>query len=504
MFLPVAGDLNIVPFRDYLGLHFGEELDPLFRDKVQVDLSSETSTSLGIQWLFQLDLRDGAIFAVKLIENFNNSQSSVSSVEAWCLAHHMIESGNKSEDDEIDWTEAVMETERRLISTSNGYNKAGNIVYDIIRMVARIHENHERYKKFQNVRTVLQYFVLSRFLKGRSVVLNHEEAPLAEASVGRIMEDGKTMKTVLDEPFVWRAAVNYFQQNDPEFHDTIRGSLSFPQAASDLGHRWEDMVLFSLKHAFHDRILSESALIPCLPPVFAFDGKNAAPVSIGTKSVLYEVDDVLGTRAKIVGLDEHGLGIDYYRMSLGEFLEAHVKNGSRSSRDRTQVPAFYFPAENPSGPDIVFVLQFETGGFCPVFVQMKLCTSLKNDEVKKAFTTVMARAVQVHLKDAKLETFCTVSPKLFLSVVAAYPARLPESVENLFFRPVTRSQSKRAKPERGLHCVLLKVDAGNIRDVFPEKHVELLDCLKSVKRKLENVRSDAVGELVRKKKKPRL
>ncbi|KAG0250654.1 hypothetical protein DFQ27_009276, partial [Actinomortierella ambigua] len=112
---------------------------------------------------------------------------------------------------------------------------------------------------------------------GRSVVLNHEEAPLVEASVGRIMEDGETMKTVLDEPFALRAAVNYFQQNDPEFHGAIFDSLSLPHPASDLGHWWEYVVLPSLKHAFHDRILSESALIPRPPqhtPIFAFNDEK--------------------------------------------------------------------------------------------------------------------------------------------------------------------------------------------------------------------------------------
>ncbi|KAF9158104.1 hypothetical protein DFQ26_007967, partial [Actinomortierella ambigua] len=133
----------------------------------------------------------------------------------------MIESGNKSEDGNIDWREAVMETERRLISTSNRYFWAGNIVCDISRMITRVQQNQERYKKFQNVRSVLQFFVLSHFLKGRSVVLNQEEAPLVEASVGRIMEDGETTKTVLDEPFVLRAAVNYFQHYDSEFYSAL-------------------------------------------------------------------------------------------------------------------------------------------------------------------------------------------------------------------------------------------------------------------------------------------
>ena len=46
------------------------------------------------------------------------------------------------------------------------------------------------------------------------------------------------------------------------------------------------------------------------------------------------------------------LGTDHLSMSLSEFLGAHVKSGSR--KDGKLVPAFYHPAETPSGPDFHF------------------------------------------------------------------------------------------------------------------------------------------------------
>ncbi|KAF9146969.1 hypothetical protein BG015_011443 [Linnemannia schmuckeri] len=117
-------------------------------------------------------------------------------------------------------------------------------------------------------------------------------------------------------------------------------------------------------------------------------------------------------------------------MSLSEFLEAHIKNGSRSRNDWSQVPVFYHPAETPSGPDIVFVLHFDNYGFCPIFIQLKRQVSLKSGDILGVFAT----------------------------------------------------------------CILLKIDKNNICDLFPEAHVKVLDRLKNIKRELEQSRDDPADD----------
>ncbi|KAF9079158.1 hypothetical protein BGX23_004895 [Mortierella sp. AD031] len=187
------------------------------------------------------------------------------------------------------------------------------------------------------------------------------------------------------------------------------------------------------------------------------------------------------------------LGTDHRSMSLSEFLEAHIENGSRSRNDGSQVPAFYHPAETPSGPDIVFVLRFDTYGFCPVFIQLKLRVSMESRDILSAFATVKADAVQRHLGDNKLQTFCTVSPKRYLGVVVAYPTELPGAEGS--FAAVRRSERiLGAQKEETPQCISLKIDKNNIHSLFPEAHMRVLDRLKNIKRELEQSRDDPADD----------
>ncbi|KAF9536315.1 hypothetical protein EC957_011581, partial [Mortierella hygrophila] len=302
----------------------------------------------------------------------------------------------------VDWRQAIKETEDTLSSTEAEYYGKGNIAFDISRMVRRVHDFELRYAKYQNIRTTLQGFVLQYFLHGRPLLLNRKEAPLVEASVGRIVNFGKHTATVLDEPFALIAAVNYFRRHDPKFHSAICTLLGSGSKPSVHGHQWEKAVLPSLAHVFHDKILSNTSLVPK-----------------GVKSY----DLILDVKAEIAGFgNHHALGIDVETMSLDEFLDAHVHHGSY--KDGKPVPPFYQPAETPSGPDVAFVLRFDNHGYCPIFVQLKMRHEVRKLEAQKAFSTVKADAVQCHLQEAMLQRYCTGSPKRYFGVVIAYPAEL--------------------------------------------------------------------------------
>ncbi|KAG9067165.1 hypothetical protein KI688_011946 [Linnemannia hyalina] len=363
--------------------------------------------------------------------------------------------------DEIDWRQAIKETEDTLSSTETEYYGKGNIAFDISQMVRRVHNFESRYANYQNIRTILQGFVLQHFLHGRPLLLNREEAILVEASVGRILNFGKHAVTVLDEPFALLAAVNYFRRHDPKFHSAICTLLGSGSNASVHGHQWEKAVLPSLAHVFHDKILSYTGLVP-----------------EGTKSY----DPILDGKAEIAGYDSHiTLGIDVKTMSLDAFLEAHVRNGSR--KDGKPVPPFYQPAETPSGPDVAFVLHLDNHGYCPVFVQLKMRHKMTKLETQIAFSTVKAGAVQGHLQEAMLQRYCTGYPKRLLGIVIAYPAELA-GVEGSF-PEVRRSERIRSTEGDTPQCISLRIDKNNIHDLFPQNHMQALDLLKGIKRQLD-------------------
>ncbi|KAF8924661.1 hypothetical protein BGZ58_001574 [Dissophora ornata] len=415
---------NLGPFTDFQGWESLEQVQ-IYRDLVRRSLPDEQARRI-------FDTRVPGEAVSELFARLRGRfRPIVSAIERMICARN----------GQSDWKKAIQDTEETLISIDRQFQGKGNIPYDIDRMLHHVATHPSQYAKYQRIQTVLELFVLEHYLHGNPVILNAQEAPLVEASVG----------TVLDEPFALRATVNYFRKGDPDFHGAICNLFSLESRNdSALGSTWEMAVLPSLVHVFHNKILSETSPVP-------LDAVRC--------------DSLLNSRATIVGLGEHMLGIDHSGMLLSEFLEAHVENGSRSRNDDSQVPAFYYPTETPSGPDVVFVLRFDKRGLCPVFIKLKLPVFMDSGEVLKAFATVKADAVQHHLGDSKLETFCTVSPKKYLGVVIAYPTELP-SLEGSF-------------ADTSPQCISLKIDENNIHDLFPEAHVNVLDRLKRVERKLE-------------------
>ncbi|KAF9177895.1 hypothetical protein BGZ51_008187 [Haplosporangium sp. Z 767] len=361
----------------------------------------------------------------------------------------------------IGWKETIEEADEMLTSTDSQHFVKGNIAYDIARMIRRVHEFPSRYAKYQNIHATLKTFVLEHYLHGRPLILNEEEAPLVEASVGRILHFGGEATTVLDEPFALRAAVNYFRQYDPDFHSAICTLLGSGSTASVHGHQWELAALPSLAHVFHDKTLSEADLVPK-----------------GAKSC----DPLLGHNAKIAGYVNHlTLGTDFESMSLDSFLDAHVNHDS--CKDGKPVPPFYRPTETPSGPDVAFVLYFDNHGFCPVFIQLKMRHKMTKVGAQGAFSTVKSEAVEGDLQESMLQMFCTGNPKRFLGVVITYPAELA-GVE-IMFPQVRRSERICSAQGESPQCILLRIDKNNIHSLFPKNHMQALDLLKEIKRQLD-------------------
>ncbi|KAI8345920.1 hypothetical protein B0O80DRAFT_471227, partial [Mortierella sp. GBAus27b] len=227
-------------------------------------------------------------------------------------------------------------------------------------------------------------------------------------------------------------------------------------------------VLPSLVHVFHNKILSETALVPK-----------------GTKFY----DPILDGRTEIAGYVNHlTLGTGFETMSLDAFLDAHVHH--ESLKDGNLVPPFYHPADKPSGPNVVFVLRFrfvvdgrEKQSYSPVFVQLKMRHDMAKKETLHAYSTVKVGAVEGHLQETTLQTYCTGDSKRFLGVVIAYPAEL-EGTEGTF-PEIRRSERICSAQGDTPQCISLRIDKGNIHDLFPQNHMQALDLLKGVKRQLD-------------------
>ncbi len=362
----------------------------------------------------------------------------------------------------IDWRLAIKETENSLSSVEPRYYGKGNIAFDIPRMIQRVHNFEWRYAKYQNIRATLKAFVLEHYLHGRPLLLNKKEAPLVEASVGRILDFSEGAATVLDEPFALRAAVNIFHRDDPDFHSAICSLLGLGSNASVHGHQWEMAMLPSLAYAFHNKTLSKTDLV---------------------RKMAKSYDPILDNKAEIVGYVNHlALGTDSGTMSLDAFLDAHIHHGS--NKDGYPVPPFYHPAETPTGPDVVFVLRFDNHGYCPVFLQLKMRHKMTTLETELAFSTAKSEAVQGHLHEAMLDAFCTGSPKRFLGVVIAYPAELSGAEGT--FPEVRRSERIRSAQGDIPQCISLRIDENNIHDLFPKNHTQALDLLKEIKQQLDH------------------
>ncbi|KAF8962660.1 hypothetical protein BGZ46_001134 [Entomortierella lignicola] len=358
------------------------------------------------------------------------------------------------------WESAIARTRDKLESAAPEHNKNGNICHQIRKMLGRVTMYPERYKGFEDIDLTLRMFVCEQYLHGNPLLLDNLQAPLVEASVGRILNFGSQLKTVLDEPFALEAALNYYDDRDPGFMNTVRATWNILPSPSVHGLHWELAMMNTLIHIFHNKMLSETPL---------FSTSNPCQ------------DPTLETRASIVAATCNRRGINHDRVSLEKFLESHIKHGSMF--DGHELPPFYLPAIKPSGPDLVFVLKFEGEIYYPVFVQLKLRHSLSSAQAVHALETVQELAVEGHLnshrkkKSSKiysLSEFCTNGK--YIGVVICYPKDLSSFEEDLI------EIVDGTNIANNVQQIFLTIDERNICNLFPDDHMRALDELKGIKR----------------------
>ena len=358
------------------------------------------------------------------------------------------------------WKGALDDTEARLVSYDYR-SEPGNLCHEIVCLENKYRDNLSILEELQTVEEVLGLLLFQRHMFGADRLVFEEAVPeLVERAFGRIKIIDGTARTVLDEPFVLKAAENYFRMRDPDFVKTMKSWVQQSDRAQAHGYAWELMMMSVLIEVFETRAFSDW------------------PHELLITSQCAKLTD----KAMIVGLDEQRLqrGISHEHISMEDFMEAHAKNNSL--RQGQPVPPFFFPKAKPSGPDIVFYIRVKDNLF-PVFVQLKLRQVLTTKGAKSAPKTVSAPMIEAHVED--LDRFCP-TDKTYISMIIAYPATVaaklpprPDFAYNLRPRPDP-------KPEC-LKQVKVIIDKSNINKIFPQSHVDFLDGIKGpMKRQAED------------------
>jgi hypothetical protein len=367
------------------------------------------------------------------------------------------------------WNSKVQEMEKQLsdMPTEERKSMRGNLCCDLDRILKRIANKRAEFKHVIDIRHTIKKSVVNMVMFGLPLILETKEPILVEAAFGRLYclskEEVRTaldqplVKTVINEPFAFLAAYNYFKDSDPGFKHFVDSGWKTIPDESFKGKYWEYQVPTSLIGIFHGKKLQKS-----LFPGYA-SNCDSYPKEI------FEQD------ARIVGWDNLLCGAVHSNMTLRKFMDAHYDGQSKI--DGKDVAPFYYPPQNPSGPDIVFILQIGEHRY-PVFVQMKLIIEqLYGMKRTKALETVHVDKINPHLwekhqqkqeGDVDLDHYC--GSGCYLSLMVVYPAPFvifPEEDKG------TESEPKQ---------LLMLIDGRNISEFIDDEKIEMLKSVKGIKR----------------------
>ncbi|KAG9062119.1 hypothetical protein KI688_006845 [Linnemannia hyalina] len=338
------------------------------------------------------------------------------------------------------WKKTIEAAEDRLVSWAHR-NIKGNLCYEI----SRLHDKHNKYKDqlVEAIDSMLGLLMYQRCMFGiHDLVLKEVDPQLVEHAFGRIKIIRGRAVTVMDEPFVSKAAENYFAAIDPYFAREVRKRM---------GCVLERFMMKVFSETFNTRPLSEW---PHQPPI-----SDMCPALVG--------------KVEIVGWREPGLeqGTTHAMMSMEEFMDTHVNHGS--TRNNMPVAPFFFPKPKPSGPDLVFFIRIDGARLVPVFVQMKLhqgSSNFSERDWNDALSTVSAAKIEGHAKNFR--KYCP--DNVYISMIVAYPTKWTDKLP---------AHSELPKDPSGVQQVVINISDDNFGDIFPQEHVEFIDRLKNARKR---------------------
>ncbi|KAF9176748.1 hypothetical protein BGZ51_009713, partial [Haplosporangium sp. Z 767] len=384
------------------------------------------------------------------------------------------------------WSEAIERRLSALVCYPERFPVRGNLCSDIKRMLDKVTRDPAKYADAVELKHLLKQTVVHRASLGLPWSLRGEEPILVESAFGRLRiaadkaVSGKTICTIIDEPFVFQAAYNFIKNEDEGFYKHFREQYRTLQDPQSEGKLFERHAPLDLIYAFHKKRLKQELF--SIPKAAVHTKKPKTPIPqfepVTFPKHLFEHP------ATIVGWEGYEWGTRHKEtLTMGDFLEAHYNHGSR--RGNSTVPPFYYPESSQSGPDIVFVLRIGDQLY-PVFVQTKCLADIYPGGVEKARLSIHESRLKDHLPN--LPTYCPGGK--YLSLIYVHPTIAKTPRESWDGDDLWSSE-----PEDGtdhtqvfkdddipLMQLLMIIDGSNMRDFVPGGVVDLLDSVKGVKR----------------------
>jgi len=323
----------------------------------------------------------------------------------------------------------------------------GNLCMELQRVLKQVESDPTTFATYQNIRSTLKFATVAFITQGGFFSYKGELPELVEVAFGRIRAYNGERYTVIDEPFAFRAADNFFRKTDPGYFQHQRDLLVTCCDEAVRGKYWETVVPTNLEGIFHGTVVSRDLFNGAEPPHEMFRHRA----------------EILG-QANVMRTTRHGA------MTMSEFLDAHFKHDSEHNEH--PVPPFFFPKAHESGPDLVFVVQFMGATAdapairVPVFVQLKLCAELCRSDAEKARETVQPTKINNHGID--ISQYCT-PDKHYISLIVSYPAEVTKYFKS---EPLTM------KHDKDVMEIALTIDDKNIRKLFAKEYVTVLEQVK--------------------------
>ncbi|KAG0044704.1 hypothetical protein BGZ83_010081 [Gryganskiella cystojenkinii] len=384
------------------------------------------------------------------------------------------------------WREAIERRVQSMTSYPEHFPVRGNLCSDIKRMLDKVSKDPAKFKDAVDIMHVLRQTVVFRASLGLPWSLQGEEPIMVESAFARLRVNadqaviGRTVDTVIDEPFVFRAAYNFIQREDEGFYSFFREQYRDLQDPSPEEKIFERHAPLDLIYAFHNKRLKHDLFSIPKPAVHLKPHK----VPIPTFEPVTFPKHLFTHRATIIGWEGYEWGARHNNtLTMHDFMEAHYTNGSR--KGDYEVPPFYYPGLSPSGPGIVFVLRFNKELY-PVFVQTKLLKGIYPGDVEDARLTVHESRIKDHLPN--LAAYCPGGK--YLSLLYVHPTikntpRMGWDGDSLWdSEPETGANDSHgfAEVDEPLMQLLMIIDGSNMGNFVPRGVVDLLDSVKGTKR----------------------
>ncbi|KAF9432549.1 hypothetical protein BGZ76_010636, partial [Entomortierella beljakovae] len=153
------------------------------------------------------------------------------------------------------WKAAIEDTEERLASWSMRHLK-GNLCNELTRL--KMKQDKHRGKFSKSIEGILGLMLYRRCMFGDSELKFDYAVPeLVELAFGRIRVTEGQVSTTLDEPFVMKAAENYFSATDRYFEGRIKDLMLHSNSPPDQGRLWEHLMMSIFKETFSKSPLSQ-------------------------------------------------------------------------------------------------------------------------------------------------------------------------------------------------------------------------------------------------------